>query len=240
MNKFGKSGQANLDAENIERSEIRAVFYHLLAVCFSQPSESLVNSILNGTLVQSMQLVADLEKDAKLDHALKEIDAFRSDNQGRDASEVLMDMKVAYSRLFVGPGHVEAAPYESVYYSKDSDNPDGLVMGKAAVDAKHRYLAAGIQLQDDFHDLPDHIAVELEFMANLCSRENQKPVSENGVVLDSLAEMEADFLDQHLALWIPLFADQVCLAGRSDFYCAVARLTQAWVNKEWKEIQRGE
>ncbi|CAA7602475.1 Nitrate reductase delta subunit [Acididesulfobacillus acetoxydans] len=62
-------------------------------------------------------------------------------------------------------GRVEAPPYASVYLDRD-----GLVLGCEAEEVRKFYLSLGYGLRSDQRELPDHLGVELEFLARLAGR----------------------------------------------------------------------
>ncbi len=64
-------------------------------------------------------------------------------------------------------GAVEASPYASVYFEKE-----GLVLGKEAFNVQQFYANCGYCMGEKSGELPDHLAVELEFCA-LLSRNGQ-------------------------------------------------------------------
>ena len=71
-----------------------------------------------------------------------------------------------YTQLFLGPGkHV--SPHESVQL----ENGSGRLWGPETGVVKRFIEAAGFDYQEAFHDLPDHISIELEFLGQLASRE---------------------------------------------------------------------
>ena len=59
-------------------------------------------------------------------------------------------------------GAVEASPYASVYFGEE-----GLVLGKEAFNVKQFYATCGYGMGGKSEELPDHLAVELEFCALL-------------------------------------------------------------------------
>jgi len=71
----------------------------------------------------------------------------------------LQPLQVEYARLFVGPFHVEAPPYGSVYLETN-----GRLMGESTIAVKKFYQKYGLELDQDFSELPDHISAELEFV----------------------------------------------------------------------------
>lgn len=68
------------------------------------------------------------------------------------------DLMIEYARLFVGPYSLIAPPYGSYYLD------GGIVMGETTVAVKQIYELAGVMLNENFKDLPDHIITELEFL----------------------------------------------------------------------------
>lgn len=59
-------------------------------------------------------------------------------------------------------GDVEASPYASVYFGKE-----GLVLSKEAFNVQQFYANCGYVMGEKSGELPDHLAVELEFCAML-------------------------------------------------------------------------
>jgi len=76
-------------------------------------------------------------------------------------------------------GAVEASPYASVYSGED-----GLVLGKEAFNVQQFYANCGYVMGEKSGELPDHLAVELEFCALLAS--------------DGQAESLMEFQKKHL------------------------------------------
>ncbi|HDH01197.1 MAG TPA: molecular chaperone TorD, partial [Nitrospirae bacterium] len=78
------------------------------------------------------------------------------------------DLCVEYAKLFVGPFELLAPPYGSVYL-----DDGGRVMGDSTMRVIEAYQKEGLSGNDDFKDLPDHIAVEMEFMSYLIYKERE-------------------------------------------------------------------
>jgi TorA maturation chaperone TorD len=72
------------------------------------------------------------------------------------------DWLVEYARLFLMPPVV--VPLNTGLYL------EGSVGGSAAQMMRACYLAAGIEPDEGFRDLPDHVAMQLEFLARLYER----------------------------------------------------------------------
>ncbi len=115
-------------------------------------------------------------------------------------------------------------PYESAY--RDADvAPTGWVL--AELDGE--YARAGLELADDATEPPDHVSLQLEFMALLGGREAEAwdggaVVSNPGSNVRRLQRQQHEFLQRHLCSWFPAFAAGVATADPGGFY---AQLTEA-------------
>lgn len=125
-----------------------------------------------------------------------------------------------FTRLFLGPGRPVAHPYESVYR-------EGRTMGDTALDVQRRMAIEG--LTPGARTLPDHVSIELAFMAHLAAREAQAwEEGDQDGARDYLVRQES-FLQDHLIAWLPQFCHRI-LAGRPlDPFVALARDTEAFV-----------
>jgi len=122
-----------------------------------------------------------------------------------------------YTRLFVGPGRPIAHLYESVYR-------EGRVMGDCTLAVRERYAEEGLGPED--HLLPDHVAVELEFMAHLARKEAE--AWEEGDVdrAETCLRQQESFLREHLGRWLPSFCQRVLTGEAHPFYASLAQ--RAW------------
>jgi len=133
-----------------------------------------------------------------------------------------------YVRVFMhSPERAPCLPYESVYA-----DPGGQAAGWVVALLEREYAAAGLALSPSLKDLPDHVAVELEFMAFLCSQEadawNRAVVKEAVQTL----ERQAAFLSKHLARWFPEWARRVATANGEGIYSVVAETTRAFISHD--------
>jgi len=126
-----------------------------------------------------------------------------------------------YLCLFYGPFHLPAPPYESVYLH-------GEVLGPAALEVVREYRRAGLALSPDYKNLPDHLAVELEFMAFLCYKEAEGWKEEGPEKLIESLKREEEFLSRHLTLWLPRFYERVAAAS-APHYTGVVRFLYDFV-----------
>lgn len=174
------------------------------------------------------------------------IDALASLRSAEDASTseatrsegaIPTDLDREHLRLFVGPGHIQCPPYEAVYRKDRPLLQKGLVMGPATTDVRRRYTEAKLAMSKKFTDLPDHIAVEMEFMHFLCGQESKFTEQGNPQESAKMRRMQQEFLNEHLTRWVNDFADCVSRSTNSPFYKAAANLLKAFVQNEFEYFQ---
>lgn len=121
-----------------------------------------------------------------------------------------------YATLFVSGRRGSPTPYESAYLGSE---PGGAMVA-AAVDAAYR--SAGFVV-DAEGEAPDHIAVELDFLAALCAREaeaeDRAPTED-----ERLRELQRAFLLTHLLRWLPSFAAAVAAAAPGSLLAQTVEL----------------
>lgn len=140
----------------------------------------------------------------------------------------LPDMQTAYVSMFTtNAAGIPCPPYESVYRE-----PEGQPTGWLQALVESEYAAGGFALSPALGELPDHVAVEMEFMALLCSREAQAWEERNPTRGIRALRKQKAFLDSHLALWFPEFARQVAAADSGGAYAAVGQGAQAFISHD--------
>jgi TorA maturation chaperone TorD len=145
----------------------------------------------------------------------------------------LLELEKEYTRLFITayPKTV-APPYSSVYLDSEQ-----LVWGKSTAEVARLYEAAGLSINEHFHDIPDHIGAELEFASYLIV-EQQKTREDASIPIQELASIERRFLTDHLLRWTPAFFSRVAECSRLTFYHVTASLSGQFVEEETKHLSR--
>ena len=131
------------------------------------------------------------------------------------ASEnVLLDrLAIDFTQLFHGPrDHI--VPYESVQIGTDG----GTLNGQAARRVRDFMDASGISLNEDCRELPDHISVEFEVMAELLRREAEAIEEPQRHAAAYWETRQREFFDRHLGRWGPKFGDVVAERADTVFY----------------------
>jgi TorA maturation chaperone TorD len=143
-------------------------------------------------------------------------DALPADTPGTIA------LAVEYTRLFssVSESYGPSPPYESVHRSSSLSTD-------VTVDVSEFYAAAGLAPIDQAVP-PDHLGVELRFLALLCHGESE--AWRKGANADAIQSLkrQRDFLDRHLLQWAPDYLDVMQANTQHPFYrylTALARRT---------------
>ncbi len=146
----------------------------------------------------------------------------------RAFSEAEPGLEQEFTRLFLGPGRPVAHPYESVVR-------EGRTMGETTLDVCRRLAEEG--LAPNRHSLPDHVAIELGFMAHLAAREALAwGAGAQDVALRLLQQQEA-FLREHLGTWFPQFCHRI-LAGRPlVHYAQLAQRAESFVAHDAAQVR---
>jgi TorA maturation chaperone TorD len=143
------------------------------------------------------------------------------------SSEKLEDLLVEYTRLFLGPVDAPAKPYGSVWLGGP-----GALMQDSTLAASRLYQEGGFELSEEFRDLPDHIAAELEFLYLLLFRHEEARQNGEADGVREIAALKRRFLDEHLGAWVGRFAHAVTHASQSAFYRELAGLTERFVRMQ--------
>lgn len=137
------------------------------------------------------------------------------DGTDTTSEEQIEELVLEYTRLFIGPYKLPCPPWESVYTS-----PKRLLMQEAADQVRQIYGETGLMI-NTADVLPDHIGVELNFLA-LLLQGTQLETEEK----DRYSNITDRFLTEHLLKWIPSFTTDMENAVETPFYKALAGTTR--------------
>jgi len=198
----------------VAREQLRGDSFRLLAACFYQPQRDTFEEASLYNLAESLKALCPGAADCA-EEMIKLLPVYSDE-------ELLVD----YSRLFVGPTELLAAPYGSVYLEKE-----GRVMGDSTMAAVAFYESRGLVMDTDFKEVPDHIAVELEFMSYLIFKEIEAIEGKNRTAAASALEAQELFMNNFLRPWADTFAGRMAVAAETGYYKALAGCLSAFVCK---------
>lgn len=195
----------------LERADkiLSADVYSQLSEFFKEPTQEFADDIASGRLIRFFRerLPASGSDSSLLDGLLLNGDVYAA-------------LKDEYRRLFFGPLPPYIVPVESVYKRWTNDpecrlpiaSEKGYLMGDPAIDMIERYRRHGMVIPDSYSSMPDHITLELEYMAFLCG---------------NAAESEQkEFLDSHMDWVNELTNDIKGFSGTNIFYSACIEAAQ--------------
>lgn len=133
--------------------------------------------------------------------------------------QTIIDQYAAdYADIYLTNGY-GASPHESVWLDEDH-----LMRQEPMFQVRAYYTRHGLTVGDWRTRPEDHLALELQFLAHLFDTKQG----------DNLLEA-ANFMDEHLLRWLPLFAKRVAERCRTRFFAALVLLTDAYC-EELREL----
>lgn len=205
--------------ENQSAAGSREDVYRLLAASYYSPTPALLDENCCAALAALLSVLAP------------EAAPHAAEAAKISAAQSLEALAIEHARLFLGPFQLVAPPYGS-YYLEDKKS----VMGDSTAAAEFFYRNCGLHLADDFHELPDHLTVELEFMSFLAFSLRQAETTANGEDSRRLVGLQREFLEKFLMPWLQPFTAAVIDDGEAPFYQAVARCTSAFVRADYAAL----
>ncbi|WP_374243504.1 molecular chaperone [Zoogloea sp.] len=124
---------------------------------------------------------------------------------GHDRPSLEDDLAADYAGIYLTHA-LRASPCESVWLDDEK-----LMMQGPSFAVRDRYRAHGLMAANWRRMADDHVSNELAFLAYLLSRGEEQEACR--------------FIEEHLLLWLPAFAERVTARASTRFYAALAALT---------------
>jgi TorA maturation chaperone TorD len=213
----------------------RETMYEFLSTSFSEPPSkdmlrALVAAVADGALVSVL--------DDSLDLRLESLQVCAE--EALESEVAMRNLRQEFMDLFKVPGGKYVTPYESVYRDTreiEGTQVSGLLMGPSAIDAQRWYRLGAAEITDQIKDLPDHIAVELGFMAYLCRKEQEFALADDHSHLLRAREMERDFLASHIVPWIGDLHDRISKKSNHAYFRSVSQIAFSFARDDLSKLQ---
>lgn len=209
-------------------------------------SEGLIGSIESLTVM--LQLVARLYKYPAASELLEhfknvelddEEDSFLRDEEcrsgislmsgfcrGLEMEEVVYRTTGDHSQLFVGPLHLPSPPWSSVYLDR------GSLFGPTTLAVEKEFKRLGFWIPEGNREPCDHIAYELQLVAELHKTAAEKLRQGDTVGGSKYLNEARHFVSTYLSPWLGDFLGLVEKHAETDFYRGLAKLTRGLVQRE--------
>ncbi|WP_302669964.1 TorD/DmsD family molecular chaperone [uncultured Clostridium sp.] len=200
------------------------IYYWLKNLYISEPTKEQLIEIINTC------------REQKLDNTIPvcegEFVNFFKGIDKRSINKLHKEIKVEYARLFLGPKHVPAPPFESVYRTKTRH-----MFGETTTEVRKLYKNAGLKIEAKDNLPDDFIGYELEFMYYL-SFEALRALNEGDeVVLDKVIKYQYHFIKEHLNTWIKDFTKDIFENTTMEYFKVVANLTNEFIKDDYNNIE---
>jgi len=230
-NRTAASVDRVLSAQSFEEKRARLMLYEFFKSILFYPHENMVFAFRNSPIMENICWALQ-HLDINSNQSLENIHGYMISENDRES--ILEDLSIEYTRLFINSYEgIVAVPYESFYKSYDKN-----VMGEVTVAISQFYTSYGLELTREFTEPPDHIAVEMEFMAYLITKEmHTLQTTRDDLSTQFYLIGQKNFLQNHLGTWGELFFAKVLKNTEHIFWREFACLGNSFIKNEalWAE-----
>lgn len=154
-------------------------------------------------------------------------------------AERVREVSREFTALFLVPGTQGVAPYESVLRGTPAPKggSTGRLMGRAALAVQRWYRLAAQDISPDFNDLPDHIALELAFVARLAQLEGEFHAAGDFEKQTRALLIERDFLAAHVVSWTAPFTAAIRSRTRHPWFLGLATILETFPAKDLARLE---
>ncbi|HET8538388.1 MAG TPA: molecular chaperone TorD family protein [Anaeromyxobacter sp.] len=204
---------------------IRSALYRLLALGFKYPTRETFASFKDGDYLAELKEAAS--RLPYLGRFVEELEpvARKVREDLRGASFTAFEVKYV-STFDVGFPEPPCPPYQGLYLDRER--------AKLMVEIAEMYKAFGLAVSqaEDRRELPDYLPALLELMHFLTFKEAQARQEGHPELLEGYVHAQKDFLERHLAGWLPAFAEKVGKQRDLAFFPELATITARFAAAE--------
>ncbi|GIU31792.1 molecular chaperone TorD [Shewanella schlegeliana] len=199
-------------------NQVRSTIYQLLSSLFAKEIDHKTLHDLTSEQAQNFwaQLGSESAFKADVNILVAELATLNTD-------KALLELAADYCGLFLVGTKFSASPYAGLYLdNKPTENGDEpLLFGEQHQQMTQFLKQSQLQVQSEFPEPADHLAVILAYVAHLCIHSDEA--------------VQLSFIEANLTNWLSRFVDKVTEVDNGNFYQALARLTLSWVKSdaEW-------
>lgn len=204
----------------------RAFLFSLIARGFAEePDAEFLSILADEHTRQEMELVDAAETAA----ILERFEEVRGVAAKPGAGEALAH---EYVRVFVGPGRLKAAPWETVFRS---GNP--MLFQAGVLEVRDAYRQAGFLPVRYQHVPDDFIGIEFDFLNKMAQRALEANRAGDKQLVECTLQQSAAFEREHICSWVEGFAQEVDREYKPGFYGPFAHLAASITQRDLEVIE---
>lgn len=161
------------------------------------------------------------EGQAEIENGMTLLQKWAQDNRTGINDKVYQELKLDYTRLFIGLGEPLAPPWESTYFSVDQ-----LVFQEQTIQVRNWYRKFGLQTEKLHQEPDDHIGLELSFISFLSSQALEALEAGDEARFTTLIESQEEFLSEHTMRWALQWCKLVEQHAQTEFFRGMGLLTK--------------
>ncbi|NQV32336.1 MAG: molecular chaperone TorD family protein [Phycisphaeraceae bacterium] len=192
----------------------RAGIFNGFTALLCQPEEGLIE---DTDIFDTLKLAFDV--------ACPDCSALVLQMQEAVKENTTQELLVEYAKLFIGPFKTLAPPYSSLYFGSD------MLMNDETIWVMNCYKKAGLEFDKKLNDVPDHVAVETEFMYYLIHSELKELDAGNRDNAHAFWEHQQTFFTRHYKKWVPQFCEKILSATENEYYKKLSESLNSFVNQ---------
>lgn len=179
----------------------RASVFNVFSALLCQPEEELIQ---NDQVFDTLELALN-----NVNPACSEIVGRMQEAAKQSTAQELL---IEYTRLFIGPFKTLVSPYSSLYFGSET------LMSDETVWVIDFYRKAGLKFDQETKEVPDHIAIETEFLYWLIHNEIKALDSGDRDRAFSLWENQQEFFAKHYKKWAPEFCTRITTETNNEYF----------------------
>jgi len=196
--------------------------FRLFSVAYQPPTRELAELVVNGALARDVCGVWEaLELDAA---SCEAFGAGLAGYAGRDAEDVLHELRRENTRLFLGKRPLVENSEGPWRKKKQGSEVVALMVNSYSTEVADFMRYCGVVKAQGYNDCVDYIENECDFAGFLADQPAY--LAEHGMDATELLER---FIDEHMKLWVDGFCADVLAETECPYYRAVCTLMRAFM-----------
>ncbi|MHB8069194.1 MAG: TorD/DmsD family molecular chaperone [Desulfobaccales bacterium] len=212
------------NAEQIQWEEARSMVYGFFSQAFLKgPSQQFLTTLISEEGAANLR---DVFPDAAYQEELARV---RLD--AREGRLTLEGAVLDFEALFRVPGSRYLSPYESVYRAQSAGGWCRLC-GPEAAAVEQFYLREGLTPTTGFTELPDHVGVEMEFMAFLSRKAVEAMRKDDRAAEQEYHHQQYCFFTEHVGTWLRILAQRLASQAQTSLYRFIGNFLDLFLELE--------